>query len=78
MLAQSTWPQLATLAYLPATVVPVGRTAEGLPVGAQLLGPYRGDRTPIAFAAAIEQVIGGFEPPPLAVGQRGGMDTETQ
>ncbi|AUX40531.1 amidase [Sorangium cellulosum] len=66
MLVQSTWPQLATLAYLPATVVPVGRTADGLPVGAQVLGPYRGDRTTIAFAAAVERVLGGFEAPPLA------------
>jgi hypothetical protein len=33
------WVALATVAYLPATVVPVGRTAAGLPVGLQIVLP---------------------------------------
>ena len=42
------WIALTTMAYLPATVVPVGRTAGGLPVGVQIVGPYLEDRTTLA------------------------------
>ncbi len=46
------WIALATLTHLPATVVPVGRTASGLPVGIQIVGPYLEDRTTLAVGAA--------------------------
>src|SRR5581483_10963590 len=39
------WAAPAALAYLPATAVPLGRSAEGLPVGAQAIGPHGEDRT---------------------------------
>jgi amidase len=58
------WVGPATVAYLPATVVPVGRTPEGLPVGIQIVGPYLEDRTTLAVARGIEEVLGGFVPPP--------------
>jgi amidase len=58
-----TWPGLVGVAHLPASVAPVGRTREGLPVGIQIVGPYLEDRTPIAFAAGLEALLGGFEPP---------------
>jgi len=58
------WVGLATVAYLPATVVPVGRTAQGLPVGIQIVGPYLEDRTTLAVARCIEELLGGFVPPP--------------
>jgi amidase len=58
------WVGLATVAYLPATVVPVGRTAQGLPVGIQIVGPFLADRTTLAVARCIEQLLGGFVPPP--------------
>jgi len=58
------WVSLATSALLPATVVPVGRTPSGLPVGMQIIGPYLEDRTPIDFAARLEAVLGGFQAPP--------------
>ncbi len=58
------WCTLAGLAYLPATVAPVGRTKQGLPVGIQIIGPYLGDRTTIAAARLIGDVAGGFERPP--------------
>ncbi|MGV0794216.1 amidase family protein [Mycolicibacterium sp. XJ1819] len=58
------WVGLATVAYLPATVVPVGRTVDGLPVGVQIVGPYLEDRTTLAVARAVEQVLGGFVAPP--------------
>src|SRR5262249_12603194 len=58
------WIALATLAYLPATVVPIGRTRDGLPVGVQIVGPYLEDRTTLAVARCVSEVLGGFTPPP--------------
>jgi amidase len=58
------WIALASLTYLPATVVPVGRTASGLPVGLQIVGPFLEDRTTLAVARCVEEVWGGFAPPP--------------
>ncbi len=60
------WPGLIGVAYLPSTVVPVGRTSGGLPVGIQVVGPFLGDRTALAVAGRLEQLTGGFDPPPLA------------
>jgi amidase len=57
------WNSLATSAYLPATVAPVGRTPEGLPVGIQIIGPYLEDNTTIDFAGRVSEVLGGFTPP---------------
>lgn len=62
--AQLAWPGLATLGNLPATAMPIGRSAAGLPIGAQLIGPYLEDRTPIAFAGMLEREFGGFTRPP--------------
>jgi amidase len=58
------WAGHAVNAYLPATVAPAGRTRSGLPVGIQIVGPYLEDRTPIAFAAQLADLLGGFTPPP--------------
>jgi amidase len=58
------WVGLATVAYLPATVVPVGRTPAGLPVGIQIVGPYLEDRTTLAVARQVEKLLGGFAAPP--------------
>ena len=58
------WTALATLTHLPATVVPVGRTAAGLPVGVQIVGPHLEDRTTLAVARQVEELLGGFTPPP--------------
>jgi amidase len=57
------WISIATLTGCPATVAPVGRTAAGLPVGLQIMGPYLEDATTIEFARLIAGVTGGFEPP---------------
>jgi amidase len=59
-----TWIAFATMAHLPATVVPVGRTPGGLPVGVQIVGPYLEDRTTIDVGRRIAEVLGGFTPPP--------------
>jgi amidase len=45
-------------------VVPAGRTAGGLPVGVQIVGPYLEDRTTLGAGRAIVDVLGGFAPPP--------------
>jgi amidase len=58
------WISFATLCGLPATIAPIERTKEGLPVGIQIMGPYLEDATSIDVAAKIAKVIGGFEPPP--------------
>jgi amidase len=57
------WISFATHTGLPATVVPVGLTTEGLPVGMQIIGPYLEDATPIDLAAKMEELLGGFRPP---------------
>jgi amidase len=51
---QIAWAGVATYANLPATAVPIGRTAAGLPIGVQIVGPYLEDRTTLAFAKLIE------------------------
>lgn len=58
------WISFATLAGLPATTAPIGRTREGLPVGIQIMGPYLEDATPIHIAGQMADVVGGFTPPP--------------
>lgn len=58
------WASLASVAYLPSTVVPAGRTPDGLPVGMQIIGPYLEDKTPIQVAKLMETVLDGFVPPP--------------
>jgi amidase len=60
------WTSQFGYVYLPSTVVPVGNTKEGLPIGIQVVGPYLGDRTTIEFAKYIEQLLGGYKVPPLA------------
>jgi amidase len=63
-LHQTMWPGVATLTGQPATAVPLGRADNGLPVGAQIVGPYLEDRTTLRFAALIEREFGGFVAPP--------------
>jgi amidase len=47
-------------------VVPAGRTADGLPVGIQIIGPYLEDRTVTDVARRIAALTGGFHAPPVA------------
>jgi amidase len=63
--SQPFWTAHAALPGLPAVAAPVGRTPDGLPVGAQLLGPLYEDDTPITFAELLGDVAGGYEPPPV-------------
>lgn len=59
------WIALATVASLPATSAPAGRTPEGLPVNVQIVGPYLGDRTTLRFAELLRDLRGGFVAPPI-------------
>ena len=52
------WIALATACRLPSTCVPAGLTAQGLPVGVQLIGPPGGDALTLAVAEAFEAVRG--------------------
>jgi len=56
------WIGIASLSGLPAVSFPVRRW-QGLPLGAQAMAPWLGDRTAVAFARAWEAEIGGFEAP---------------
>ena len=58
------WADPASTCGLPATAAPIGRSAMGLPIGMQIIGPYLEDRTTIAFAELLEREFGGFVPPP--------------
>ena len=57
------WAGIPGLAYLPATVAPIGLSPEGLPVGVQIVGPQYGDSCSIAFASLVERAYRGFVPP---------------
>lgn len=57
------WLGLASVAYLPATTVPVGMSANGLPVGAQIIGAFEADQTCLSVAMLLEDHHRSFQPP---------------
>jgi amidase len=59
---------LITTTFRPAISVPAGFTAEGLPVGVQIVGRHRDDLGVLQLASAFETAtgIGKRRPPPLA------------
>jgi amidase len=59
------WISPATVLHSPALAVQAGQTASGLPVGVQLVGPWKGEDRLFDLAATLEQQLGGFRPPPL-------------
>lgn len=65
--SQSLWAGLGGVAYLPGTSAPAGRTQQGAPVGLQIIGPLGGDATCISVAESLASVLGGYEPPPMAL-----------
>ena len=57
-----------TPTFCPAISVPAGFTAEGLPVGIQIVGRYRADFGLLQIAHALEQATGfGKKPPQVAL-----------
>ncbi len=53
---------------MPAAVVPVGRSPEGLPIGVQIVGKPWQEEMVLAIAAAVESECGGYIPPPMGSG----------
>lgn len=53
-----------SLLGVPVVTAPVGWDDDGLPIGVQIVGPRWGDAHLLAVAALVEQVTGGFRPPP--------------
>jgi Asp-tRNA(Asn)/Glu-tRNA(Gln) amidotransferase A subunit family amidase len=49
---------------LPSVAVPAGRSAEGLPIGVQIIGRPFEERTVLATAEILEQALGGWQRPP--------------
>ena len=58
------WTILTGMAYLPASVPPLGLGKSGLPIGFQVVGPYGADYTTIQLAGHIADLCGGFKPAP--------------
>ncbi|WP_374449605.1 amidase, partial [Stella sp.] len=61
---QMFWAGYPGVVYLPATVAPAGLSPSGLPIGVQIVGPFGGDRSTIAFARLLAKEWHGYEPPP--------------
>ena len=51
------WIAPAGVGMLPATVVPVGTSADGLPIGVQIVGPFLHDRTTLQLARHVSAVM---------------------
>jgi amidase len=58
------WLGLVGVLGLPSAVVPIGRTAAGLPVGMQVVAPYLHDRRAVHAARLASEVLGGYDVPP--------------
>jgi aspartyl-tRNA(Asn)/glutamyl-tRNA(Gln) amidotransferase subunit A len=56
------------LSGTPAISIPCGLSADGLPIGFQIMGPLRGEATVLRAAYALEQAIGFAARPPLLQG----------
>ena len=52
---------------LPATAVPIAQGPDGLPIGAQVIGPAFADPVCLRFARWLETAWRGFVPPPMAL-----------
>ncbi len=49
----------------PAVVVPMGKSAEGLPIGVQIVARPWEEEIVLSVAAALEEQRGGWAPPPI-------------
>jgi amidase len=60
------WAGYPGLCGLPATAVPIASSPEGLPIGAQIVGPVFADPVCLRFARWLETEYRGFVAPPIA------------
>jgi aspartyl-tRNA(Asn)/glutamyl-tRNA(Gln) amidotransferase subunit A len=60
---QADWTSLANIAGLPAITLPIGRNAQGMPIGMQLIGPPNGEALLVAQARAVNDRIKAYTPP---------------
>ena len=58
------WAGLFGVVSLPGTVCPLPLHSSGLPLGVQIVGPQFGDRTTLAMGRLVEEIVGGYRPPP--------------
>ena len=58
------WIGLPSLPLLPSTAIPAGKSASGMPIGLQIIGPDFSDLRGIAIAGWLEGAWRGFESPP--------------
>ena len=65
------WADPATTCGLPATVAPIDRSAEGLPIGVQIIGPYLEDLTTITLRGAPGARVRRLRPSPADVAMTG-------
>lgn len=63
---QTAWLNLAGPVRLPALVMPAGKTADGLPLAIQIIGPYLADRTVIDVAKHLARRLPGPAQPPVS------------
>jgi amidase len=63
-MALGPWCCLTAMTGNPVVILPAARSAEGLPIGIQVVGRRWDDAGVLAVARAIERLTGGFEPPP--------------
>ena len=61
---QMFWAGISCFYLLPATAAPLGFSADGLPLGVQIVGAQYADRMTIQFAKLLETAWQGFVPPP--------------
>ncbi len=60
---QADWTGLANIAGLPAISIPIGRTADLMPIGLQMIGPPRAEALLIAQARALNDRLKAYVPP---------------
>ena len=59
------WAGLTLNAELPATAMPIGVSSEGLPIGMQVVADYLQDKTALAAAGCISDLLGAPPRPAL-------------
>jgi len=61
--AQADFTCLANIAGLPAISIPAGWSAEGLPIGVQIVGPAGAESSLFATARRLDDTLGAYRPP---------------